>query len=192
MRKISALSLCAAMTVSSVVCAVPALAEDTDAQVLNVYRTNEPATLDRVAPTIDESGKFILFDASEPLFRIENGETVEAGCESYEYDEDTLTYTFTLRENYWEDGVQVTAADYLYSFQRMVDPDTAYGYVSDLYCIENAEAINAGEMEVSELGVTAPDDKTLVITLNEVSPSFLEVVPMYPQRQDFVEECGCS
>lgn len=192
MRKISALSLCAAMTVSSVVCAVPALAEDTDAQVLNVYRTNEPATLDRVAPTIDESGKFILFDASEPLFRIENGETVEAGCESYEYDEDTLTYTFTLRENYWEDGVQVTAADYLYSFQRMVDPDTAYGYVSDLYCIENAEAINAGEMEVSELGVTAPDDKTLVITLNEVSPSFLEVVPMYPQRQDFVEECGDS
>jgi oligopeptide transport system substrate-binding protein len=161
-------------------------------QVLNVSLTNEPSTLDRVASTIDESGKSILYDASEPLFRIEDGKTVESGCESYEYDEDTMTYTFTLRENYWEDGVQVTAADYLYSFQRMVDPDSAYGYVSDLYCIENAEAINAGELDVSELGVTAPDDSTLVVTLNEVTPAFLEVVPMYPQRQDFVEECGDS
>ena len=86
----------------------------------------------------------------------------------------------------------MTAADYLYSFQRMVDPNTAYGYVSDLYCIENAEAINSGEKDVSELGVTAPDDKTLVIKLNEVTPSFLEVVPMYPMRQDFVESCGDS
>ena len=192
MKKISALALCAAMTIGSVAGAVPAMAEGDTEQVINIYRSNEPATLDRVAPTIDESGKFILWDASEPLFRIENGETVEAGCESYEYDEDTLTYTFTLRENYWEDGEPVTAQDYLYSFQRMVDPNTAYGYVSDLYCIENAEAINAGEKDISELGVTAPDDKTLVVKLNEVTPAFLEVVPMYPQRQDFVEECGDS
>ncbi|MDO4297274.1 MAG: peptide ABC transporter substrate-binding protein [Lachnospiraceae bacterium] len=189
-RKLTAAVIGAAMAVSAMVCPVPAMAAGE--QVLNTYRLNEPATLDRVAPTIDESGKYILYDASEPLVRIEEGKITEAGCESYEYNEADLTYTFKLRENYWEDGVQVTAADYLYSFQRMVDPDSAYGYVSDLYCIENAEAINAGEMEVSELGVTAPDDTTLVVKLNEVTPSFLQVVPMYPQRQDFVEECGDS
>lgn len=192
-KKFIAMVLCAAMAASSAMCTLPAMAEESASeQVLNVYKNNEPATLDRVAPTIDEAGKFILFDASEPLFRIVDGKTTESGCESYEYDEETLTYTFHLRENYWEDGVQVTAADYLYSFQRMVDPNTAYGYVSDIYCIENAEAINAGEMEVSELGVTAPDDMTLVVKLNEVTPAFLEVVPMYPQRQDFVESCGDS
>ncbi|MDO5423149.1 MAG: peptide ABC transporter substrate-binding protein [Eubacteriales bacterium] len=188
-KRLSAL-LCAALAVSTIVGAMPAMAESSSEQVLNVYKNNEPATLDRVASTIDEAGKFILYDASEPLFRIVDGQTVEAGCESYTYDEETMTYTFTLRDNQWEDGVAVTAADYLYSFQRMVDPNTAYGYVSDLYCIENAEAINAGEMDVSELGVTAPDDKTLVVKLNEVTPAFLQVVPMYPQRQDFVESCG--
>ncbi len=188
-KKFLAAALCAAMALSTVTGAVPAMAEES-AQVLKTYRTNEPATLDRVAPTIDESGKYILHDASEPMVRIEEGKTVEAGCESYEYDEATMTYTFHLRDNKWEDGEPVTAADYLYSLQRMVDPNTAYGYVSDLYCIENAEAINAGEMEVSELGATAPDDKTLVVKLNDVTPAFLQVVPLYPQRQAFVEECG--
>lgn len=191
-KRLFAMALCAVLSAGTVMSALPAAAAEASEQVLNVYKNNEPATLDRTASTIDEAGKFILYDASEPLFRIENGETVEAGCESYTYDEDTLTYTFTLRDNQWEDGVAVTAADYLYSFQRMVDPNTAYGYVSDLYCIENAEAINSGEKDVSELGVTAPDDKTLVIKLNEVTPSFLEVVPMYPMRQDFVESCGDS
>ncbi len=189
-KKITAAIMCTLMAATTMFGSVPVMAEGE--QVLNTYRRNEPATLDRVAPTIDESGKYILHDASEPLVRIVNGVTTEAGCESYEYDEENLTYTFKLRENYWEDGVQVKAADYLYSFQRMVDPDTAYGYVSDLYCIENAEAINAGEKEVSELGVTAPDDMTLVVKLNEVTPAFLQVVPLYPQRQDFVEQCGDS
>jgi oligopeptide transport system substrate-binding protein len=191
-KRLAAVMLTVSMAVSSAACTLPVMADEAAEQVLNISLTNEPATLDRVAATIDESGKSVLYDASEPLFRIEDGITVEAGCESYEYDEDTMTYTFTIRENYWEDGVQVTAYDYLYSFQRMVDPDSAYGYVSDLYCIENAEAINAGEMDISELGVTAPDDTTLVVQLNEVTPAFLEVVPMYPQRQDFVEACGDS
>lgn len=187
-KTVIAAMLCAVMAVSAM--GVTAFADADGNQVLNTYRTNEPATLDRTAPTIDEAGKYILMDASEPLFRIVDGVTTEAGCESYEYDEENLTYTFHLRDNSWEDGVAVTAADYAYAFQRMVNPDTAYGYVSDLYCIVNAEAINAGEMDMAELGVTAVDEKTLTITLDEVTPAFLEVVPMYPMRQDFVESCG--
>lgn len=190
MKRITTMkTMCAAVLALSACVSVNMGTKAAD-QVLNVYKNNEPATLDRAAATIDEAGKFILFDASEPLFRIENGVTTPAGCESYEYDEETMTYTFTLRENHWEDGVQVVAADYLYALQRMVDPDSAYGYVSDLYCIENAEAINAGEKDMAELGAVAVDDLTLEVKLNEVTPAFLEVVPMYPQRQDFVEQCG--
>ena len=185
MKRIIALVLCLCLTLGV---ACTALAD----QTLTVFRTNEPATIDRVGTTIDEAGKFILFDASEPLFRINNGVVEASGCESYTYDEATMTYTFKLRENYWEDGVKVTAADYLYSFQRMVDPANAYGYISDLYCIVNAEAIYTGEKEISELGVTAPDEDTLVIQMNESNPAFLAVAPMYPQRQDFVEACGDS
>ena len=183
MKKVLAAVLCLAM----LLIAGGALAAT---QEITVFRANEPTTLDRVAATIDEAGKFILWDASEPLFRIIDGATTPSGAESYTYDEDTLTYTFTLRDNYWEDGVKVTAQDYLYSFQRMVDPSNAYGYISDIYCIVNAEEIYAGTKEVAELGVTAPDEKTLVVQLNAVTPAFLEVVPFYPQRQDFVESKG--
>ncbi|MBQ9325205.1 MAG: peptide ABC transporter substrate-binding protein [Clostridia bacterium] len=184
MKKLLTALACALLLMALAVCACA------DGQEITVYRTNEPTTLDRVAATIDEAGKFILWDASEPLFRIEEGATVLSGAESYSYDEATMTYTFTLRDNKWQDGVKVTAQDYLYSFQRMVDPKNAYGYISDIYCIVNAEDIYAGKMDVSELGVSAPDEKTLVIQLNEITPAFLEVVPLYPQRQDFVEAAG--
>ena len=90
-RKLIAMALCAALAASSAMCTLPAMAESSTEQVLNVYKNNEPATLDRVAPTIDEAGKFILFDASEPLFRIVDGKTTESGCESYEYDEASMT-----------------------------------------------------------------------------------------------------
>ena len=182
MKKVFAALICLVMLMA----AVGAMAAT---QEITVFRQNEPTTLDRVAATIDEAGKFILWDTSEPLFRI-IGATELSGAESYTYDEDTMTYTFVIRDNYWEDGVKVTAQDYLYSFQSMVDPSNAYGYISDIYCIENAEAIYAGQMDVAELGVTAPDEKTLVIKLNEVTPAFLEVVPLYPQRKDFVEAKG--
>lgn len=62
-----------------------------------------------------------------------------------------------------------------------------------LTCLKNGEAVLAGEMDVSELGVEATDEKTLVFTLEQPTPYFLSLTDtrvMMPQRQDIVEQYG--
>ena len=111
---------------------------------------------------------------------------------SHEVSEDQMTYTFTLRdEAVWSDGQPVTANDFVYSWQRIVNPATAseYGYILDGIVL-NAAAIQAGEKDPSELGIEAVDDKTLKITLEAPCPYFLELcafASLMPLRQDVVE-----
>lgn len=81
-------------------------------QYLNVYLSAEPSVLD-VARFVGVVDRNMFFNILEPLTRIENGEVVGAGAESWEISDDGLTYTFHLRENYWTDGQKVTAQDYL-------------------------------------------------------------------------------
>src|SRR6266851_1300643 len=76
---------------------------------------------------------------------------------------DGLTYTFHLRDWKWSDGKgTVTAGDFVYSFERLVDPKqaSAYGYFLNGIVL-NAQDIQDGKKQPSELGVKAVDDKTL-------------------------------
>lgn len=119
-------------------------------------------------------------------------EIVPGQAESYEYDEETMTYTFHLRDDIvWNDGTAVTADQFVYSWRRLVDPNTAASNGAMLNAIvKNAAAINAGEMDPSELGVEAPDEKTLVVTLENSCAYFLELTctpQLLPLRQDVVE-----
>lgn len=90
---------------------------------------------------------------------------------------DGLTYTFHIREDAnWSNGTPVTAADFIFAWQRAVDPEMAseYSYMlSDIGQVKNAAEIIAGEMDKSELGVTAVDDKTLQVELNQDSQQAL-------------------
>ena len=116
-------------------------------------------------------------------------------AESYEVSEDGLTYTFTLRDDIvWSDGQPVTAADFEYSWKRIVDPANAadYGYLLG-GIVENAAAIQAGEAEPDTLGIKAIDDKTLEIKLEAECPYFLGIcafAALMPLRQDVIEEFG--
>ena len=116
-------------------------------------------------------------------------------AESYEVSEDGLTYTFTLRDDIvWSDGQPVTAADFEYSWKRIVDPANAadYGYLLG-GIVENAAAIPAGEAEPDTLGIKAIDDKTLEIKLEAECPYFLGIcafAALMPLRQDVIEEFG--
>ena len=109
---------------------------------------------------------------------------------SWENSADGLTWTFHLRENYWNDGVQVTAQDYAYTLQMCATPATGYPYAADMYVIKNFEAVVSGEMDVSELGVNVVDDLTLEIELSYVCPALLNTVSFLPLRQDVYEEWG--
>ena len=122
-------------------------------------------------------------------------EPIPGQAESWEISEDGTTYTFTLREGLtWSDGEPVTAEDFVFSFQRLMDPANAADYAYLQYPIKNAEAINAGETEdLSQLGVRAIDERTLEIELERPTPYFLGALThytAYPLPQHATEEHG--
>ena len=112
----------------------------------------------------------------------ENGEIEYRAAESYEVNEDQTVWTIHLREDaLWSDGSQVTAADFLNTMIRALDPASGSGYANYLFPIENAEEIYNGEADMDTLGVEAPDDHTLVFTLEEPCVYFLDLLrlPVY-------------
>jgi oligopeptide transport system substrate-binding protein len=122
------------------------------------------------------------------------GGAIPAIAESYEVSEDGTTYTFHLREDaYWSNGDPVTADDFVFGWQRAVDPAIAseYSYMlSDIGQVVNAAEIINGEKSVEELGVTAVDDKTLEVQLNVPVSYFLSLMyfpTFYPMNRAFYE-----
>ncbi len=115
---------------------------------------------------------------------------------------DGLTYTFNLNPNaVWSDGKKVVAGDFEYSIKRMLSPQIASDYASFYFAIAGAEAYNAsGDKDAAAqqqlkdaVGVKAVNDSTLKITLAQQSPTFLQVMalwPAYPVRQDIIEKYG--
>ena len=154
----------------------------------------DPATLDQhKTSTVAEAR--ILNDLYEGLVTFDAaGKIIPGSAESWEISDDGTTYTFHIRPDAkWSNGDPVTSDDFLFAFQRIMDPATAAGYASILFPINNAEAITKGEMKPEELGVTAPDPQTLVITLNAPTPYFLQLLSHQtgrPLHRATVEEFG--
>jgi oligopeptide transport system substrate-binding protein len=79
---------------------------------------------------------------------------------------DGKTYTFKLRpEARWSNGDRVVAADFVAALRRLVDPATGSSYAQIIDVVNNARAIIAGKKAPATLGVSAPDDATVVIQL---------------------------
>lgn len=165
-------------------------------QYFNGYLGSEPTTLDSVVGN-DTYSSSVLTNVMEPLTRLaeKDGQNVRegAGAESWESNETGDVWTFHLRDNTWSDGQPVTAEDYAYAVRRIMTPDVGSPNSYLLTCLKNGEAVLAGEMDPSELGVEATDEKTLVFTLEQPTPYFLSLTDtrvMMPQRQDIVEQYG--
>ncbi|MGX7107161.1 peptide ABC transporter substrate-binding protein [Hutsoniella sourekii] len=139
-------------------------------QTFRMMTIGELATLDSAlyndTPSSDMIGQIF-----EGLYRVSSGTEVELGqAESADVSEDGLRYTFKLRDNIkWSNGDPVTAEDFVYSYQRLVDP-TGQNSSSSVEVFKNAKAIRNGEMELDQLGVKAVDDKTLEIELEYPAP----------------------
>ena len=89
---------------------------------------------------------------------------------------DNKTFTFYLRKDAkWSNGDPVTAQDFVYSFQRAVDPATAspYSWYLDMTTMTNASDIIAGKKDKSTLGVKAVDDYTFEVHLESAVPYFV-------------------
>lgn len=139
----------------------------------------------------------MLNNAGEGLYRLDQQNTAIPAMASAEpkISEDGLTYTFKLREAKWSDGSPVTAHDFVFAWQRAADPETGstYGPYMMAGTIKNAAAIAQGELDKSELGITAQDDQTLVVSLERPIPYFLSLMAFgtfYPQKEAYVTEHG--
>ena len=102
---------------------------------------------------------------------------IPGAAESYTISADAKTYTFKLRaDGKWSDGSPVTADDFVFSWQRAVNPDTASEYAYLLAPVVNAEDITAKKMKLEDLGVKAIDPLTFQVTLRAPTPYFLEML----------------
>jgi oligopeptide transport system substrate-binding protein len=136
----------------------------------------EPTTLDplKAAGTWEE---FVISDLLVGLTQADpEGETIPGMATSWDTSPDGLTWTFHLRAAKWSDGVPVTADDFVYSLQRILDPKEASEYASILYPIKNAEPVNAGKLPATALGVRAVEPRTLEINLEHPAPFLPELV----------------
>jgi oligopeptide transport system substrate-binding protein len=163
--------------------------------VLNRGNAAEPASLDPhlINGTWEANiaGDLIVGLATEDA----KGQPIPGAAERWETSADGLTWTFHLREHQWSDGQPVTAGDFVYAWRRLLDPKTASSNAYYLHVVKNAQAVNTGKMEGTELGVSAPDEKTLVVTLEHPAPylvEFMTLAATYPVPRHVVAEKGAA
>ncbi|HFE8514172.1 TPA: oligopeptide ABC transporter substrate-binding protein OppA [Proteus mirabilis] len=124
-----------------------------------------------------------------------DGEILPGSATSWE-NKDFTVWTFKIREDAkWSNGDPVTAQDFVYSWQRLADPNTASPYESYLQYahIVNIDDIIAGKKKPTELGVKALDNNTLEITLSEAVPYLPKLLAhssMSPVNQKVIEKFG--
>ncbi len=144
----------------------------------------------------DVIGSVALNNVYEGIYRLDKDQKPQpAGAtEKAEISEDGLVYKVKLREDAkWSDGKPVTAKDYVYGWQRTVDPKTASEYAYLHEPVKNAADITAGKKDKKELGIKAVSDYELEITLDKATPYFeylLAFTTYMPQREDIVEKYG--
>ncbi|MEA1064949.1 peptide ABC transporter substrate-binding protein [Erwinia sp. HR93] len=107
-------------------------------------------------------------------------------------------WTFKLRKDArWSDGSPVTAQDFVYSWRRLVNPQTAspFAWFAALAGIKNAFAIAKGNMALESLGVSALDNTTLRVQLERPVPWFPSLAAnaaLFPVRESNLARFGQS
>lgn len=157
---------------------------------LSVQVGPDPETID---PALNSAadGADMIMHAFEPLMIVDSENKIVGGqAESYDVSKDGLTYTFHLRDGLkWSDGTPLTAGDFVYSWKRLADPNTAAPYGADMLgYVKGYEKAAAGDLDA--LGVSAPDDKTFVVELSAPCVFFSKLVThasMVPVQKATIE-----
>jgi ABC-type oligopeptide transport system substrate-binding subunit len=151
--------------------------ETKNSKILHRGNSTEAVTLDPHQSEDVSSGN-ILRDLFEGLVTEDPaGNLIPGAAEKWSISDDGLSYTFHLRDCLtWSNGEALSAADFVFSLRRAVDPDTAAPMASLLLPIKNARAIMNGTLPVEKLDVTMPDAHRLVIKLQQPAPWFLQIL----------------
>ena len=168
-------------------------AASTGGKVLSVQIGPNLETLDPALNSAVDGGNMILHTFECLLTVDEEGKLAPGQAESWEVSEDGLTWTFHLRDGLkWSDGSDLTANDFVYSWQRVCDPNTAAPYAETvLSMVEGYEEAIAGD--ITKLNVVAVDDKTLEVHLSSVCSYFGSLAAfatLSPVQQATIEANG--
>jgi oligopeptide transport system substrate-binding protein len=138
---------------------------------------DEPQSLDPAIITGQLEGRLCLALFEGLTTRNAKGDIVPGMAESWTISPDGLTYTFNIRPDAkWSNGEKLTAYDFLNSWERALDPATASQYSYQLYYLVNGEAYGTGKIkDFSQVGVKAPDERTIIVTLTHPTAYFLEI-----------------
>lgn len=193
LRSAIRLALSALAVLALAACGEAKLGIDDQNKIIDIGNTAEPLSLDPAKTTgIWENN--INGNMFIGLFTEDASANIIPGmAERWETSEDGLTWTFFVRHANWSDGVPVTAYDFEFALRRVLDPKSLSEYAAILYTLKNAEAVNAGKLPVSALGVHAIDERTLEITLEHPAaylPGILKHQISYPVPKHVVERWG--
>lgn len=142
----------------------------------------EPPSVDPAAGG-DSSANLIKANVCEPLLRLNDDYTISpALAESWEYSDDKLTLTFTIRQDVkFSDGKPMTVEDVQYSLARNLDPELASTWAGSVY--GNVKA------------VTAQGDDKIVVTFNAPDSLFVKAMAITAglvSEKAYVEKAGTS
>ncbi len=169
-----------------------------------ILTIEEGPDVETIDPALNQSadGANYITMISDNLLRLDkDGKIAPSLAEKYEVSDDGLTWTFHLRDGLkWSDGSKLTANDFVYSWQRMVDPEVAAPYAETVLGMVEGydEAIGKPDADgnptidpdITKLNVEAPDDKTLVVHMSHPAPYFDRLAAfasLSPVKKDVVE-----
>ena len=141
---------------------------------INISIGGEPPTLD---PDLsgDSISARVAHDFFEGLVSFDQkGEPIPGLAESWEISADQKTYTFHLRKGIkFSDGTPITATDFVKSWQRFGDPKTGSPQNNMLEIVVNGAQIAKGQLPPTALGISAPNQNTVIVKLTHPSEAFL-------------------
>jgi oligopeptide transport system substrate-binding protein len=162
-------------------------------QTLRLAFTNPTVAFDTGREGGTPELHLLLFDGLT-FYNWETHVTEPVIASSWDYDPNTLTYIFHLRDDVkWTTGATVTAADFEWTWKRNLSPELASPNVSFLGYIKNAVSYNSGTAAAADVGVTALDDRTLQVVMEQPTPFFPMITslwPFFPLPRAVIESVG--
>lgn len=164
-------------------------------QQIKINLGAEPEALD-LSKSTTVTAATIINAVTDGLYRVDKEGKLQMGVAKGlpKISEDGLTYTIDLNPDAkWADGKAVTAHDFVFSFQRTVDPATKAQYSFLMEWLTNGSDIIAGKATPDKLGVKAISDTQLEIKLVTPKGFFTEMLAFptfFPQREDIVKQYG--
>jgi len=170
-------------------------------KILTIQLGPDVESIDPALNSAVDGANYILFAFDNLLKMDKDGKVVPGLAEKYEVSDDQLTWTFHLRDGLkWSDGSALTADDFVYSWQRLVDPNVAAPYAQtvlgmvegydDAIGRPDADGNTTVDPDPTKLKVEAPDEKTLIVHMAKPTPYFDKLaafVSLSPVKKDVVE-----